>query len=59
MKQQLQLAESMKSMTPIIKGMAPMMEQAKQILGGMGDNKEGLGSIMEMAKKFTSGNKSG
>jgi len=56
MKQQLQLAESMKSMTPIIKGMAPMMEQAKQILGGMGDGKEGLGGIMEMAKKFTNTN---
>lgn len=57
MKQQLQLAESMKSMSPIIQGMAPMLEQAKGILGGMGDSKEGLGNIMEIAKKLTGGNK--
>jgi hypothetical protein len=55
MKQQLQLAESMKSMTPIIKGMGPMLEQAKSILGGMDDGKEGLGNIMEIAKKLTGG----
>ena len=55
MKQQLQLAESMKSMTPIIKGMGPMLQQAQGILGGMGDGKEGLGSLLEMAKKFTGG----
>jgi hypothetical protein len=53
MKQQLQLAESMKSMEPFIKNMGPMMQQAQSMLKGMGDNKEGLGNIMEMAKKFT------
>lgn len=52
MKQQLQLAEAMKSMGPMIKGMGPLMEQAKGILGSMGD-KQGLGNIMEMAKKIT------
>jgi hypothetical protein len=52
MKQQLQLAEAMKSMGPMIQGMGPLMEQAKGILGSMGD-KEGLGNIMEMAKKIT------
>lgn len=57
MKQQLQLAQSMEGMAPLIKGMAPMLEQAKSILGGMGDGKEGLGNIMEIAKKFTSGAK--
>jgi hypothetical protein len=55
MKQQLQLAESMKSMTPIIKGMGPMLQQAQGILGGMGDGKEGLGNLLEIAKKFTGG----
>lgn len=53
MKQQMQLAEAMKGMAPIIQGMAPMMKQAQDLLGGMGDNKEGLGNIIEMAKKFT------
>ncbi len=55
MKQQMQLAESMKSMAPMIKSMAPMMQQAKDMLGGMGDGKNGLGGIMEIAKKFTAG----
>jgi len=57
MKQQAQLAESMKSMGPLIQGMAPMMKQAQAILGDMGggDNKEGLGSIMNMAKKLAGG----
>jgi len=55
MKQQLQLAESMKSMTPIIQGMGPMLQQAQGILGGMGDGKEGLGNLLEIAKKFTGG----
>jgi hypothetical protein len=52
MKQQLQLAEAMKSMGPLIKGMAPLMQQAQGILGGMKDQ-EGLGGIMEMAKKIS------
>ena len=55
MKQQLQLAESMQSMAPIIKGMGPMLQQAQGILGGMGDGKEGLGNLLEIAKKFTGG----
>ena len=54
MKQQAQLAESMKSMGPLIQGMAPMMKQAQAILGDMGD-KEGLGNIMNMAKKLAGG----
>ena len=56
MKQQMQLAESMKSMEPMIKNMAPMMKQAQEMLTNMGDGKEGgLGGIMEIAKKFTGG----
>jgi hypothetical protein len=54
MKQQMQLAESMKSMAPMIQSMAPMMKQAQDMLGGMGEGKEGLGGIMEIAKKLTS-----
>jgi len=54
MKQQMQLAESMKSMEPMIKNMAPMMKQAQEMLTNMGgDGENGLGSIMEIAKKFT------
>lgn len=55
MKQQLQLAESMQSMAPIIKGMGPMLQQAQGILGGMGDGKDGLGNLLEIAKKFSGG----
>ena len=55
MKQQAQLAESMKGMGPLIQGMAPMMKQAQAILGDMGNDKEGLGSIMNMAKKLAGG----
>ena len=53
MKQQMQLAESMKSMAPMIKNMAPMMKQAQEMLTNMGDGKNGLGGIMDLAKKFT------
>jgi hypothetical protein len=53
MKQQLELADAMKSMGPLIKGMAPLMQQAQGLLGGMNDKEGGLGSIMEMAKKFS------
>ena len=55
LKQQQQLAESMQSMAPMIKSMAPMMKQAQSLLGGMGDGKEGLGGIMDMAKKLSGG----
>ena len=52
MKQQLQLAESMKSMKPLIDGMTPLMEQAKGLLGNMGDNGN-LNNLANMAKQFT------
>jgi len=54
MKQQLKLAESMKSMQPLIAGMAPIMQQAKGLLEGMGDNGN-LGNLADIAKKFTAG----
>ena len=52
MQQQMQLAESMKGMGPMIKNMEPMMNQAKSLLEGMDDSNGGLGGIMELAKKF-------
>ena len=54
MKQQLQLAESMKGMQPLIAGMAPIMQQAQGLLQGMGDNGN-LGNLADIAKKFTAG----
>ena len=52
MKQQLQLAESMKSMQPLIAGMAPLMQQAQGLLGSMGDNGN-LNNLADIAKKFS------
>lgn len=56
MNQQLQLAEAMKGMGPLIKGMAPIMKQAEGLLGGMKGN-GGLEGIAAMAKKFTDASK--
>jgi hypothetical protein len=53
MKQQLQLAESMKSMQPLIAGMGPLMEQAKGLLGNIGDNGN-LNNLTDIAKKLSS-----
>jgi len=52
MKQQLQLADAMKGMGPLIENMAPLMEQAQGLLKGMGTGKDGLGDIMKMAEQF-------
>ena len=51
----MQLAEAMKGMTPVIQSIAPMVENLKGMMGQMGDGKEGLGSIMDLAKKFAGG----
>ncbi len=51
MKQQMNLASSMKDIGPMIEGLGPMMKQAQDLLGGM--EGKGMGDIMEMAKKFT------
>jgi hypothetical protein len=56
MNQQLQLAEAMKGMGPLIKGMGPIMKQAEGLLGGMKEN-GGLEGIAAMAKKFTDASK--
>jgi hypothetical protein len=52
MKQQLQLAESMKSMTPLIQGMGPMLQSAKEMMKGFGDNKQDLGGILKLADQL-------
>ena len=54
MKQQMQLAKAMESMTPMVESLAPMVEQLKGMMGQMGDEKGGLGGIMKMAQQFTS-----
>jgi hypothetical protein len=43
----------MKSMQPLIAGMAPLMQQAQGLLGSMGENGN-LGNLADIAKKFTS-----
>jgi hypothetical protein len=55
MKQQMQLAEAMKGMGPIIQGMAPMLEQAKSMMDGMSNGKNGLSGVVDMANKLTNG----
>jgi hypothetical protein len=56
MKQQMQLAEAMKGMTPVIKQIAPMVESLKGMMGNLGDGKEGLGSVLDLAKQFSGKN---
>jgi hypothetical protein len=54
MKQQMQLAESMKSMEPMIASMAPLMQQAQGFLSSMPEGSN-LGDLANIAKKFTAG----
>ena len=55
MKQQAQLAESMKNMAPLIEGIMPMAKQSQDMMKSMsGDDNNGLGNIMDMAKKLSS-----
>jgi hypothetical protein len=53
MKQQMQLAESMKSMAPIIEKMLPMAEKAKDMMTSMDKDGNGMAGIMDMAKKMS------
>ena len=50
MQQQLHLAEAMKGMGPLIEGIAPIMEQAKGILGGVGVGGNSLDSLFGKKK---------
>lgn len=53
LKQQIQLADAMKSMGPLISNMAPLIEQTKGLMNGIGgfDIKD-LGSFASLAKGF-------
>lgn len=53
MKQQMQLAEAMKGMTPVIKQIAPMVENLKGMMGNLGDGKNGIGGMLDLAKSFS------
>jgi hypothetical protein len=58
MKQQMELAKSMEAMTPLIQGIMPMAEKAQEMMKSMeGNNGTGLGSLMDIAKKMSGGNK--
>ena len=52
MKQQMELAESMKAMTPLVQGMAPMIKQMEGMMKNM-DGNEGMAGVMDIAKKLT------
>lgn len=54
MKQQMQLAESMKGMGQLVQNIQPMVQQLK---GMMGDSNNGMTSVMDLAKKMTNQNK--
>ena len=53
MKQQMQLAKAMESMQPMVESIAPMVKNLQGMMGKMGDGKEGLNGLMDLAKKFT------
>ena len=53
MKQQMQLAEAMKSMQPMVESIAPMVKNLQGMMGQLGDGKEGLNGLMDLAKKFS------
>jgi hypothetical protein len=52
MKQQMQLAEAMNNMTPMIQSIAPMVKNLQGMMGQMTDGKNGLEGIMGLAKQF-------
>ena len=54
MKQQMQLAKAMEGMGPMLESLAPMVDNLKGMMGSMGDGQQGLGGIMDLAKKFSS-----
>ena len=53
MKQQLQLADSMKAIGPLIEGITPLLSQVKGMMGGLDSNS--LEGIKSMAKSFSVG----
>ena len=54
MKQQMQLAEAMKSMGPVIDSVAPMVKNLQGMMGQLnGNDKDGLGGLMNLAKSMS------
>lgn len=53
MQQQLQLAEAMKGMTPMIEQMEPLLKTASQFMGGINGPNGGLENITKMAQQIT------
>ena len=53
MKQQLQLADSMKAIGPLIQGITPLLSQVKGMMGGLDTNS--LEGIKSLAKSFSAG----
>jgi hypothetical protein len=51
-KQQMKLAESMKSMEPLIAGMGPIMQQAEGMLSSLG-GAGNMGNLVKIAEKFS------
>jgi hypothetical protein len=51
-KQQMKLAESMKSMEPLIAGMGPIMQQAQGMLSSLGGT-ENMTNLVKMAEQFS------
>ena len=55
MKQQMELAESMQAMGPIIDKMLPLAEQAQKMMAGMDTQGNGMAGLLDMAKKMSTG----
>ena len=54
MKQQMQLAEAMKGMGPVIESVAPMVKNLQGMMGQLnGNDKDGLGGLMNLAKSMS------
>jgi hypothetical protein len=54
MKQQMQLAESMQMISPLVEKMMPMAQQMKGMMEGMNGN-GGMSKLMDMAKQMAGG----
>jgi hypothetical protein len=55
MKQQMELANSMKGLAPLVEKMMPMAQQMQGMMNNMGEGSGGLNNIMEMAQKMAKG----
>ena len=55
MKQQMQLAESMKGLGPLVEKMMPMAQQMQGMMQNMDKDGNGMSGLMEMAQKMANG----